>query len=367
MTKMRAVEPVKPVAPWVGGKRQLARHLVEIIQRTPHDRYLEPFVGMGGVFFRRSEAPPTEVINDLSRDVATLFRVLQAHYQAFMDMLRWQLTSRDEFERLRATDPDRLTDLQRAARFLYLQRLGFGGKVVGRTFGVTSGPARFDVGKLAEVLAAVHERLAGVVIECLPWAAFLERWDTPGALHYLDPPYIGTEGYYGRELFQAGDHRALVEALKALRGRFVLTINDCAEARELFSPFEVRTVRPVMDGGWRRPVEAGDGAGRGVPGIKWHADTCSSFKCPVLRFHVSRYNRQPTPSPWRGRVRERGSHRSVRWPRVPRSDPKRIVNAARLSSPMPRPVFIRFVTADRHPPYGHRTGVFQSALSPRAR
>jgi DNA adenine methylase len=64
-------------------------------------------------------------------------------------MLRWQVTSRAGFERLRAQNPATLTDLERAARFLYLQKLTFGGKVAQRTFGVaTDGPARFDVARL---------------------------------------------------------------------------------------------------------------------------------------------------------------------------------------------------------------------------
>src|SRR6202000_1901689 len=103
---------------------------------VPHALYAEPFVGMCGVFLRRRSAPKAEAINDMSRDVAGLFRILQRHYQAFMDMLKWQGTRRGEFQRLAAQDPDTLTDLERAARFLYLQRLSFGGKVAGRTFGV---------------------------------------------------------------------------------------------------------------------------------------------------------------------------------------------------------------------------------------
>jgi DNA adenine methylase len=84
------------------------------------------------------------VINDWSDDVATFFRILQRHYVPFMDMLRWQITSRAGFDRLRRQDPSTLTDLERAARFLYLQRLAFGGKVAGRNFGVdTTMGARF--------------------------------------------------------------------------------------------------------------------------------------------------------------------------------------------------------------------------------
>ena len=234
--EFRTVAPVRPVAGYVGGKRNLSRQVIAAIDQVPHRLYAEPFVGMGGVFFRRAKAPPVEAINDVSQDVATLFRILQRHYEAFMDMLRWQLTSRAEFERLLAQEAASLTDLERAARFLYVQRLAFGGKVEGRTFGIaTGGPGRFDVTKLAGILEEAHERLSGVWIECLPWQEFLRRWDREGTLFYADPPYWGSEHYYGREAFARADFAALAEALKGLRGAFILSINDVPEVRELFS------------------------------------------------------------------------------------------------------------------------------------
>jgi len=61
---------------------------------VPHETYAEPFVGMGGVFFRRRWAPRREVING---DVATLFRILLRHYPQFMETLKFQITSRAEF------------------------------------------------------------------------------------------------------------------------------------------------------------------------------------------------------------------------------------------------------------------------------
>lgn len=238
----RSVRPVRPAAGYVGGKKLLAAAIIERIATTPHEIYAEAFVGMGGVFLRRPTAPKIEVINDRSKDVATFFRVLQRHFQAFMDMLKWQLTSRAEFDRLRATDPETLTDLERAARFLYLQKLAFGGKVAGRNFGVqTTGPARFDPRNLTTVLEAIHERLAGVTIECLDWRDFLDRWDRPGALFYLDPPYLGAEDFYGKGLFPPADHRALASVLRRLEGRFILTMNDTKDARAIYGGFAVET------------------------------------------------------------------------------------------------------------------------------
>ncbi len=240
---LNPVRPIAPAAAYVGGKRNLAAKVVALIDATPHATYAEPFVGMGGVFLRRTRAPKSEVINDASRDVATFFRILQRHYPQFMEMLRFQVTSRSAFERLVATDPDTLTDLERAARFLYLQRLSYGGKVAGRTFGVdaTRG-GRFNLNTLGPRLEELHERLAGVVIECLDFGAFLTRYDRPGTLFYLDPPYQGSEGYYGKELFGRADFERLARTLKGLKGRFILSINDTPEIRATFDGFEMREV-----------------------------------------------------------------------------------------------------------------------------
>lgn len=230
----RRVEPVSPAAHWIGGKKQLSPRICALIEAAPHRVYAEPFVGMAGVFLRRSVAAQVEAINDRDRDVANFFRILQRHYQAFMDMLKWQLTARSEFERLSKQDPATLTDLERAARFLYLQRLSFGGKVSGRSFGIdTFGPARFDITKLGSMLESIHERLAGVTIDCLDWREFIARWDRDETLFYLDPPYYGTETYY-QASFPPGDHRALAAVLRGIKGQFILTMNDCDATRAIY-------------------------------------------------------------------------------------------------------------------------------------
>ena len=237
------VRPVPPIAPYQGGKRNLAGALVEAIDSIDHDCYAEPFVGMGGVFLRGARAPASEVINDLNRDVATLFRILQRHYVPFVEMMRFQLTTRAEFERLAATDPATLTDLERAARFLYLQRCTYGGKITGRTFGVSPDrPGRFDITQIGPILDALHTRLAGVVIECLPCADFLTRYDLPRTLFYLDPPYWGAEADYGRGAFRGADFAKLAKILEDLAGGFILSINDVPEIRRLFAWAEIREV-----------------------------------------------------------------------------------------------------------------------------
>lgn len=237
-----AVSPVKPVAAYIGGKLQLAKHIAGRISAVDHATYVEPFIGMGGIFFRRSLKPKCEVINDISKDVATLFRILQRHYPQFLDTLKFQLTSRSECQRLLKTDPDTLTDLERAARFLYLQRISFAGKVQGRTFGVSLRGARFDLTKVEPLLEDVHERLSGVIIEHLPYADCIKRYDRPDTLFYIDPPYWDCETYYGKGVFSKDDFQALSDELKEIKGRFLMSINDVPEIREIFASFEIEEV-----------------------------------------------------------------------------------------------------------------------------
>ncbi|MBC8240472.1 MAG: DNA adenine methylase [Alphaproteobacteria bacterium] len=96
--------------------------------------------------------------------------------------------------------------------------------------------------KLHPLLEALHERLASVVIECLPWSEAIRRYDRPETLFYLDPPYWGSEGDYGKDLFAREDFTALAAQLAAIKGQFILSINDTPEIRQIFLPF---TIEPV--------------------------------------------------------------------------------------------------------------------------
>lgn len=244
-TTLSPVAPVAPIAPYLGGKRMLARRLTRLIDTVPHKSFIDVFAGMGGVFLRRTSRPKLEVINDLSRDVSNLFRVLQRHPGPLLAELARRVTSRAEFHRLRDLDPSTLTDLERADRFIYLQSCAFGGKVTGRNFGVDATAqcgGAFDTRRVAARIDALHARLAGVVIERLPWEQLLARYDRPHALFYLDPPYWGCEADYGEGLFAREDFERVAEALADLRGRFILSLNDRPEVRRIFARFELAPV-----------------------------------------------------------------------------------------------------------------------------
>ena len=235
--------PAIPVAPYMGGKCNLSKRICTIIDKTPHKTYAEPFVGMGGIFLKRKKRPRVEVINDYGRDVANLFRILQRHYPQFLEVVRFQLTVRAEFNRLADTNPDTLTDLERAARFLYLQSIAFGGRTYSRSFGVsTEHPARFNLSRLEPMLENLHARLSGVSIECLDYAAFIERYDRAYTLFYLDPPYWNCEKDYGKNLFSKDDFAVMAKQLAGIKGKFIMSINDVPEIRDLFGQFYIDEV-----------------------------------------------------------------------------------------------------------------------------
>ena len=242
---MIASAPAAPLAPWLGGKKYLAARIIARIAQIPHHCYAEPFVGMGGVFLRKPPSP-VEVINDRAGDVVNLFRIVREHPDELARQFDVAVAARSVFQRLVATPPDTLTDVQRAARFAYLQRLSFGGKPVnagrhGSNLHVDR-RASFSAARMGRLIGLAHRRLDGVTIEGLDWGDFLRRYDRPTTLFYLDPPYWGHETDYGADLFARDDFERLAARLQALRGRFLLSLNDQPDVRELFAWARIDTV-----------------------------------------------------------------------------------------------------------------------------
>jgi len=224
--------------PWPGGKSRLAGQLLPLFDST-HKTYCEPFAGAAAMLFLRPEPAKAEVLNDINGELVNLYRIVKHHLDELVRQFRWQLTAREEFQRLLATPAETLTDVQRAARFLYLQKLAFGGRVAGQTFGVDrQGPARINLLRLEEDLSAAHLRLARVTIERLPWRECMARYDGPDAFFFADPPYWQTAGY-GVE-FGLEQYSALADTMRAMRGRCLLTVNDHPDMRQAFAGFRIK-------------------------------------------------------------------------------------------------------------------------------
>lgn len=233
----------------MGGKRRLAKYL---LPRFPqHSCYVEVFAGGAALFFKRSPAD-VEVINDVNGDLVNLYRVVQHHLEEFVRQFKWALTSRQVFKWLKDTRPETLTDIQRAARFYYLQHNCFGGKVAGQTFGTsTTTPPGLNLLRLEETLSAAHLRLSNVFVEQLDWHECMRRYDRPHTLFYLDPPYWETAGY--GVPFEFAEYERMAAALQSLKGRAIVSLNDHPDIGRVFAGFRIETVdiKYTVGGGGR--------------------------------------------------------------------------------------------------------------------
>ena len=152
--------------PYIGGKNRLATKIIALLPE--HTTYVEPFAGGAQVLFHKAPSN-VEVLNDLDFDIVNFFRVCQWHCEELIRYLRYCLASRRLHELHVKTDPETLTDIQRAGRFFYLQKNSFGGLVLKHRFhyGVTH-PTNYNPDRIPEIIEQAHRRLARVQIESLP-------------------------------------------------------------------------------------------------------------------------------------------------------------------------------------------------------
>lgn len=223
---------------YIGGKRTLAKRIIQLLPQ--HTTYVEAFAGGAQVFFHK-EPSKVEVLNDLDGEVVNFFRVCQQHHDELLRYFRFVLIGRKWFELLRVTDPATLTDVQRAARYLYILKGSFASLVSRPSYHWhVVQPPGFNLERLPQLIENAHKRLERVQLECLPYESVLDRYDRAGTVFYLDPPYYGRKLY--RHNFAAEDFAKLAERLRDVKGKFVLSLNDVPEVRTLFRRFHVQGV-----------------------------------------------------------------------------------------------------------------------------
>ncbi|ARL04389.1 DNA adenine methylase [Burkholderia pseudomallei] len=225
--------PAQPIIPWLGGKRRLAKRLIPLFPE--HDCYVEAFCGGAALYFLRPVPAHVEILNDLNGELVNLYRVVQNHLEEFVRMFKWAISSREVFRWNQMTMPETLTDIQRAARFYYLQHHAFGGKVSGQTFGTRTTMPSVNLMRIEEALSAAHLRLTGVYIENLPWQKCVERYHRPHSFIYCDPPYWKTEGY-GFD-FPIEEYERMADLMRSCKGKMMVSINDHEDIRRVFAGF----------------------------------------------------------------------------------------------------------------------------------
>lgn len=256
----------KPVVKWAGGKGNSLSRLLERFP-TKCERYIEPFLGGGAVFLALSPGIPA-LLNDANADLMELYRVIRDYPLALMEALDLMRTEYDskfyyELRDRRLTHP-----VDRAARFLYLNKTCFNGLYRTNTkgeFNVPFGkrkrcPQLYERANLLEVAY----RLRGVHLFSTDFEAILDSAEK-GDLVYCDPPYLPVSATahfqeYTADGFSWEQHVRLRDAClrAATRGAYVAISNAAvASAQVLYEGWnllELPVFRKINAKGDRRGV-----------------------------------------------------------------------------------------------------------------
>lgn len=226
---------VKPLVKRPGGKTRMLKHLLPIIESIPHKVYVEPFCGGAAVLVAKTPSEH-EVINDIDGDLINLYKQVKHHLPAVVHELRMVVDSRQLFAD--AKQQPGLTEIQRAASYAYLNFYSFGGD--NDSYGVKR--LGFTTQSyLLHKMVAMHKRLNRVSVEHLSWERCMALYDCPVALFFCDPPY--TQGdVRAYSAWSVDDVSRLREALRRLKGKWIVTLNDCEANRAVFSGCTIRSV-----------------------------------------------------------------------------------------------------------------------------
>lgn len=186
---------IAPVLKWAGGKRQLLDTLIPLVPKD-YSVYCEPFVGGGALFFALQ--PQSACINDVNHELIRVYTVIKNDVDALIEQLKQFQNNKDQFYEIRSWDRNKdkythLSDIEKAARIIYLNKTCFNG-----LFRVNaSGEFNVPFGYYANpnivnepVLRAIsfYFNNSEIVFNAIDYAEILKNLPD-NAFVYLDPPY----------------------------------------------------------------------------------------------------------------------------------------------------------------------------------
>ena len=255
---------LQPFTKWTGGKRQLLPVIRELIPKT-YNRYFEPFVGGGALFF--DLAPKDAVINDFNAELINCYQQIKDNPQELIEILKvhQEYNSKEYYLDLRSVDRDEridmMSEVQRAARILYMLRVDFNGlyRVNSKNqFNVPYG--RYKNPKIVdeELIFAISVYLNNNQLEIKTGDFEKAVLDVqPGDFVYFDPPYIPlseTSAFtsYTHEGFSYDDQVRLRDTFKKLSdtGAYVMLSNSSSFlVEELYQDFNIHYVEATRTNG----------------------------------------------------------------------------------------------------------------------
>jgi len=251
---------LRPILCFIGGKSRLARLLMRVGGAfPPHRIYVEPFFGGGSIFFAKPLAE-VNVINDVDEQLMSFYRKFRQ-----LPILECDMTpDRERWERLR--EQLKLRQPLEPCDYLYLNKMSwncrmeaFSPKRAARCRGPPEKQKTCMIRTLLRDFSLYREKLAAATIHSEDYRRILDRYDSPETFFFLDPPYFAEKLRGTRECLYRMyggcevDPEEVYEAVRKLRGKFMLTYPNLPEIRELFGEFNQATV------GWRYTALVGAG------------------------------------------------------------------------------------------------------------
>ncbi len=225
---------------WVGGKSRLAKDIVALI--PTHSIYIEVFGGALSILYAKKPSK-LEVVNDINSELINLHRAIRNNPQTLSIYLNNLLISRELFSDIKTVKLKPRNNIEKAAFYLYLLTQSFGSKGDNFAMSAKSGRRPKDIYKSYQNWS---KRLKYVTIENKPFQELINLYDKESAFFYLDPPYVSIEKYYkNTKGFGAKEHQELASILKQIKGKFLLSYNDCDIIRTLYKDFKIVNTKEI--------------------------------------------------------------------------------------------------------------------------
>ncbi len=260
----RSRSTLQPFTKWTGGKRQLLP-IIKSLMPDNYNNYFEPFVGGGALFFNLS--PNKAVINDFNNELINCYQQIKKYPQKLIELLakHQENNSKEYYLKLRSADRDnridKMTNVERAARIMYMLRVDFNGlyRVNSKNqFNVPYG--RYKNPKIvdSDLILSISQYLNSNNIKILTGDFEKAIQDVAvGDFVYFDPPYIPlseTSAFtsYTHEDFTYEDQVRLRDCFKKLdeKGAFLMLSNSSSPlVEELYKDFNIHKVEVTRTNG----------------------------------------------------------------------------------------------------------------------
>jgi len=239
----------KPFVKWAGGKGQLVEQLAAHMPET-YSAYHEPFVGGGALFFY--VCPKGAHLSDLNEELINAFLVVKSDCENLLRSLKRHENTAEYYYRIRALDPEGLDPVERASRFIYLNKTCYNGlyrvNKQGR-FNVPFGRYKNPVYADECQLRLASKALQDADVRVADFEMVLDQ-AKPGDFVYFDPPYqpvSNTSNFtsYTAGVFDEGEQRRLAAVFRELdrKGCYVMLSNsDSPLIHDLYSGFRIKTL-----------------------------------------------------------------------------------------------------------------------------